>query len=820
MQTLWQDLRYGLRMLRNNPGFTFVVVFTLALGIGANTAIFSVINAVLLKPLPFPEPQRLAAVGTTEGASRNNLGSVSYPDFADYQAQSKSFEQMAVYRSRNFTLTTHEGAARLRGAVVSAELFPLLGVNPLVGRTFEQREDKAGGGRAVILSHSLWQRRFSGDAGIVGKPLTVNGTPYIVVGVMPAGFRFPVEPEPVEFWTNLAPDAEGPGALTTQRGNHSMQAIGRLKADASIAQANSELETIARNLEKQYKDTNTGFSARAKLLLAEMTGNIKTSLFVIFAAVGCVLLIGCANVANLLLARAASRRREIAVRAALGASGWRIMRQLLTESLLLGLIGGTAGALVASFGTDLLLKLTPADIPRLTETRMDARVLLFTLGVSLITGLLMGLVPAWQTFKLDVHGVLKDGGHGTTGGLKKSARGAFVVAEVAITMVLLIAAGLLLQSFARLVRTNAGFNPERLLTMRLTLPDGIYTTNEQRVSFNNRLLAAVERLPGVSSFSTVTPLPLSRNNIVVGFNIEGRPNEKGVPYPYETAMRLVSPGYFRTFGITLKQGRDFTARDTMESPPVVIINESLARKHFPNENPLGKRINPSISVGGEPAMREIIGVVADTRGQSLGQEARPEIYTSVAQLPAFDSLSLAVRTEAEQQGVIGPQRLIEMLREEIMKIDRNVPIYDVQTFDEYVSASVAQPRFNSLLVGLFAGTALLLTAVGLYGVVAYSVVQRTQEIGVRMAFGAEKRDVLALIIRQGLGLVLIGTVIGLAGAFAATRLLASLLYGVGAGDPLTFAGVSLVMLFVTLAACWIPAQRAARIDPMAALRCE
>jgi putative ABC transport system permease protein len=593
-----------------------------------------------------------------------------------------------------------------------------------------------------------------------------------------------------------------------------MQAVGRLQPGVTVAQASGELETIARNLEKQYPDTNTGFGAAARPLLAEMTGDVKTSLLVIFAAVGCVLLIGCANVANLLLARAASRRREIAVRTALGASGWRVVRQLLTESVLLGLVGGAVGVLVASFGTDLLLKLTPTDIPRLGEAAMDARVLLFTLGVSVLTGLLMGVVPAWQTLKLDVHGVLKDGGRGTAGGLRKSARGAFVVAEVALAMVLLVAAGLLLQSFARLIRTDAGFNTERLLTMRLTLPDGIYRTNEQRVNFNDRLLAAIGQLPGVSSFSTVTPLPLSRNNFTVGFNIEGRPNPQGVPYPYESGMRLVSPGYFRTLGITLKEGRDFTARDTAESPQVVIINEALARKHFPGENPLGKRIDPSVSVGGKPAMREIIGVVADTRGQSLGQEARPEVYTSVAQLPAFGSIFLAVRTEADPQGLIG------MVREEITKLDRNVPIYDIRTLDEYVSASVAQPRFNTLLIGLFAGVALLLTALGLYGVVAYSVAERTQEIGVRMALGAEKRDVLGLVIRQGMGLVLVGAGLGLAGAFAATRLMESLLYGVRATDPLTFAGVALVVLVVTLAACYVPARRAAKIDPMVALRYE
>jgi putative ABC transport system permease protein len=814
MQTLWQDLRYGARILRKNPGFTFVVVLTLSLGIGANTAIFSVINAVLLRPLPFAEPQRIVAVGSRDYSGRGNIGSVSYPDFMDYQAQSRAFERLAAYGSRNYTLTTNEGAARLRGAVATSDLFPLLGVNPLVGRTFEAREDKAGGGRAVVLSHGLWQRRFSADPGMIGQTLTLNGHLHTVVGVMPPGFRFPFEAEPVEFWTNFTPHAEGPGALTAQRGNHAMQVVGRLKPGVTVAQASGELEAIARNLEKQYPDTNTGFGAAARPLLAEMTGEVKTSLLVIFAAVGCVLLIGCANVANLLLARAASRRREIAVRTALGASGWRVVRQLLTESLLLGLVGGAAGVLVASFGTDLLLKLTPTDIPRLGEAAMDARVLLFTLGVSVLTGLLMGVVPAWQTLKLDVHGVLKDGGRGTVGGLKKSARGAFVVAEVALAMVLLVAAGLLLQSFARLIRTDAGFHTERLLTLRLTLPDGIYRTNEQRVNFNDRLLAAIGGLPGVSSFSTVTPLPLSRNNFTVGFNVEGRPNAKGVPYPYESGMRLVSPGYFRTLGVTLKEGRDFTARDTAESPQVVLINEALARKHFPGENPLGKRINPSVSVGGEPAMREIIGVVADTRGQSLGQEARPEVYASVAQLPAFGSLYLAVRTEADPQGIIG------MLREKITELDRNVPIYDVRTLEEYVSASVARPRFNTLLIGLFAGVALLLTAVGLYGVVAYSVAERTQEIGIRMALGADKRDVLGLVIRQGMGLVLVGAAIGLAGAFALTRLMASLLYGVRATDPLTFAGVALVVLLVTLAACYIPARRAARIDPMVALRYE
>jgi putative ABC transport system permease protein len=818
MGKLFQDLRYGWRMLVRQRAVTAIAVITLALGIGANTAIFSVINAVLLRPLPFAAPERLVAVGSTQIDDRSRFSSLSYPDFADFKAQQSEFERMAAYYTRNLTLQSGGGAARLEGAVVSADLFPLLGVNPILGRAFRPEEDKARGGRVVMLSHALWRNRFSADPGIIGKALSLNGESYMVAGVMPEGFQFPVQSEPVELWINQAVDAETPSEspTTTQRGNHRINAVGRLKPGVAVEQAEARLVAIAASLEKQYPNDNKGFSARVRPLIEDLTGNVRDSLLVIFAAVGCVLLIACANVANILLARAVNRRREIALRAALGASRWRVVRQMLTESVLLALLGGAAGLMLAGFAMDALVALNPTDIPRMAESRLDGRVLLFTFVIATLTGVVMGLVPAWQSSKLDLNSVLKDGGRGaSSGSLRFSARGALVVAEVAIAVTLLVGAGLLIQSFARLMRVKPGFNPDHLLTLRIGFPDGLYTEPEQLASFHDRLMTGLQSLPGVSAYSTVNPTPLGGSNYAIGFSIEGRPNPSGLQYPYDTRLTFVGSDYFRTLGIPLRQGRDYTARDNQQSPQVVIINEAFAKRHFPGENPIGKRIDPSIGVSdGPPPMREIIGVVADTRFRRLGAEPEPEVYLHIPQVPAVGSLTLMLRTQSD------PMSLAASARQEIMKLDLNLPIFDIKPFDEYLSNSVAQPRFNSLLLGVFAGVALLLTAIGLYGVIAYSISQRTQEIGIRMALGAQAGDVLRLIIGQGMALVLIGVALGLAGAFAATRLMTGLLFGVGPTDPLTFATIAALITLIALFACYIPARRAAKVDPMVALRCE
>jgi putative ABC transport system permease protein len=795
-----------------------MAVVTLALGIGANTAIFSVINAVLLKPLPFAAPEELVAIGSTGTDNRTKFSPISYPDFADFRARQTTFERIAAYYTRGVTLQTAGGAVRLGGSVITSDLTSVLGINPLLGRAFRPEEERAGGGRVALLSHNLWRSRFDADPNIVGKSLSINSESFTVTGVMPAGFQFPIQSEPVELWINMAVDAETPveGPHATQRGYHYMSAIGRLKPGVAIEQSEAQLVTIAAALEKQYPDDNANFSARVRPVMEVMTGGVRGSLLLIFAAVSCVLLIACANVANILLARAAGRRREIALRAALGADRWRVVRQMLTESVLLALMGGAAGVMLAGFATDALIALNPANIPRIAESGLDMRALLFTFAVATLTGIVMGLVPALQASKLGLNTVLKDAGQGASGGsLQFSARGALVVAEVAIAVTLLVGAGLLIQSFARLTRVNPGFNPEQLLTLRIGFPDGLYTTPEQITGFHNRLMTNLRSLPGVSAYSTVAPAPLSRGVYRAGFNIQGRPNSSGRRYPYNARLTLVGADYFRTLGIPFKQGRDYTERDSLQSAPVVIINEAFAKVHFPAENPISKRIDPSVGVdGGDLPMREIIGIVADIRSRSLSAAPEPEIYLHIPQVPALGGMMLLLRSQSD------PMSLAAAARQEIMKLDPNLPIYDVKPFDEYISDSVAQPRFNSALLGVFAGVALLLTAVGLYGVIAYSVTQRTQEIGIRMALGARPSDALRLIIGRGMALALIGVGLGLGGALAAARLIRGLLFDIGPTDPLTFASVAALIMLISLLACYIPARRATKVDPMIALRGE
>ncbi|MGH9938512.1 MAG: ABC transporter permease, partial [Blastocatellia bacterium] len=534
MGKLLQDIRYGWRMLIRHRAVTAIAVITLALGIGANTAIFSVINAVLLRPLPFASPERLVAVGSTRTNDRSRFSALSYPDFADFQAQQSTFERMAAYHTRGLTLQSASGAARLEGAVITSDLLPVLGINPLLGRAFRPEEDRAGGGRVALLSHNLWRNRFDADPNIVGKSLALNGESFTVAGVTPAAFQFPIQSEPVELWVNFALETGSSSweSLAAQRGNHYLSAVGRLKTGVTVEQAEAQLVAIAASLEKQYPNDNANFSVRVRPAMENLTGDVRDSLLVIFAAVGCVLLIACANVANILLARAMNRRREIALRAALGANRWRVVRQMLTESVLMALIGGAAGILLASFAMDALIALKPADIPRIGESGLDGRVLLFTFVTATLTGVVMGLVPAWQSSKLDLNSVLKDGGRGaSSGSLRFSARGALVIAEVAIVVTLLVGAGLLIQSFARLMSVKPGFNPDNLLTMRIGFPDGRYTTPEQIAGFHDQLMTGLQSLPGVSAYSTVAPTPMSGSNFRVGFSVQGRPNPSGRQYP-------------------------------------------------------------------------------------------------------------------------------------------------------------------------------------------------------------------------------------------------------------------------------------------------
>jgi putative ABC transport system permease protein len=822
METLWQDLKYAARMLVKKPGFTAVAVLTLALGIGANTAIFSVVNAVLLEPLPFHHPERLMAVWMTglKGGMANK-GHLSYPDFADFRSQNRSLERMAAVNTNDFTLTGSGEPYRMTGAIVSPDLFPLLGVSAEAGRTFTPEEDLppgVKGNHVVLLSHHLWQQRFGSDPGIVGRRLILNSRSYTVVGVMPASFAFPIQPIPVDLWTTHAvmkETADGSTPMTDERGAHYLTVIGRLKPGVTQAQAQADLSAVAAQLEKQYPDSNANKGCMLVPAHEDLVGDIRPALLVLIGAVSCVLLIACANVANLLLARSTTRQREMAIRTALGAGRKRVMQQLLTESVLLALLGAVGGVLLALWGTDALIALSPADIPRLANARLSIPVLGFTFVVALITGVLFGLAPAFQSTRAALSESLKEGGRGTSEGAAHGRmRGALVVAEMAIALVLLVGAGLAMQSFLRLAAVNPGFDAQRVLTMSIDMPGARYVTNEQIAQTSRQLLTGIEGLHGVRSASMSFPLPLSDNNMGVVFGIEERPLEK-TDLP-GTALHVVEPGYFRTMGIPLKTGRDFTPEDTLKSPLVVIVNETLAKKYFPNEDPIGKRVQPSINV--EPGsktdpMREIVGVVGDVRFRSLRSETGPEMYGPEAQLP-FGELSIVIRADGDPAQVIGA------VRETLRRMDPDMPLYEIQPLEHYVAGALAQTRFNSLLLGIFSGVALLLTAIGLYGVTSYSVAQRTQEIGIRVALGAQRADVFRLVVGQGLRQSALGLVLGLGAAFAVTRTMASLLYGVSATDPPTFGGTSLVMLLVTCAACYIPARRATQVDPLVALRYE
>ena len=816
IENLVQDLRYGLRTLAKNPGFTTVAVLTLALGIGANTAIFSVVNAVLLRPLPFAAPHQLVTVVSTR--LRGNVpDNASYPDFADWRAQNHVFSQMAACNTDNFTLTSQGEAMHIQGAIVSADLFSLLGVKPVLGRAFLPDEDKlpaANGAFAIILSHRLWRERFSADPGIVGRTIEIDNRNFTVVGVMPAGFQFPIQAEPADFWMTMAINfvtAPGQPSMADQRGAHFLDVVARLKPRVSQAEAQAEMSTIVGRLNKQYPD----IAPRGVEVVPEIdrvAGPARLALLILLAAVGCVLLIACANVANLMLARGASRQKEMAVRGALGAGRGRIIRQFLAESVLLALLGGVLGSALGLWGISGLISLLPVDIPRLTGARLDSAVLLFTALVSMLTGILFGLAPAVQVSRLDFVESLKGGGRGLSEGFQRSrGRGLLVVADVAVAAVLLVGAGLLINSFLRLQRVDPGFNPHRVLTFKMDLPYVRYSGLSQ-TQFFERAIERLSHLPGVLSASAVLPLPLDGDEVGTVLTIEGHPvAETNRP---RTGYSWVEPGYFRTVGIPLMKGRDFTAADDLEATPAVIINETLARQFFPQQDAIGKRIKPGIDNGYKTApLREIVGVVGDVRQYGLASAPGPEVYVPLAQSP-LGSMNFVVHTDVDPLSVVGT------VRQEMAEMDKNLPFYGVKTFHEYLGQGFAQPRFLTLLFGLFAALALALAAVGLYGLVSYFASQRTHEIGIRMALGAEERDVLRLVVGQGFKLTILGVAVGIAGSFALTRFLSSLLYGVKPTDPLTFIAVSLTLCAVALTASYIPARRAASVDPMVALRYE
>ncbi|MEP6809494.1 MAG: ABC transporter permease, partial [Chthoniobacterales bacterium] len=817
------DIRYGLRQLLKHPGFTIIAILTLALGIGANTAIFSVVNAVLLKPLPYPLSDQLVAIGSDQkksGATDGKLMSLSYPDFFDFREQNRTFSAMACYTDRTASLQNSSGATSVQGIKTSADLMNVLGVLPSRGRTFVRADEEAGGGPGgfkIVLTDDFWRKNFGASSDVIGQTIELDRRLFTVIGVMPAGFQFPIQNEPVSFFVTIAEDAANPDgskAVTQERGSHSLRAIGRLKPNVSVMQAQEDLSVIAAELEKKYPDTNTNFGVAVQSFREGMIGDVRTALYVLFGAVICVLLIANANVANLLLARASVRGKEIALRAAMGATRARIIRQLLTESLILSALGGALGILFAVWGTAALVKFVPENIPRISDLRLDGVVLAFTLFISLATGIIFGLVPAWQASHVNLNAALKSGSRTGSGGESKGRlRNGLIVAEVALALVLLICAGLLLQSFARLGRVSPGMRTDHLLTARVSLPEVGYPKNENTIQFFDQFLPRVRAIPGVESASVIMPLPMSGSNMMTTFDDAEHPlpegQQPGAP------VRIIGTDYFKTAGIPMRGGRAFEERDQLNSPPVIIVNERFAQKFFPGQNVIGKRIKAGFAVDetGEK-MREIIGVVGNVKHASLKLEDSPEMYLPRTQIP-FNSMSLMVRTSVSDPGAI-----TSAVRRELAAVDPNLPLTSIRVFDEYISRSLARPRFNALLLAIFAATALILTAIGIYGVLAYSVSQRTNEIGIRIALGAEKSNIFRLVVGQAMMLVGISLALGLVGAFAATRLLSSMLFGVTAWDPLTFLGIVLLVAGVAFLASWLPARRASNVNPIVALRAE
>ena len=815
------DIRFALRMLAKTPAFTAIAVFTLALGIGANTAIFSVVNAVLLKPLPFPAPQQLVAFGMTNTRQKEqtSLGSLSYPDFFDFREQNHTLASSAAYRDRAFALTGERGASSLHGLKSSAEFFDVLGIKPAIGHAFSREDEQPGGGPGgfkIILTDDFWRQFFGGDPNVLGRTIELDRRQYTVIGVMPRRFQYPIQSDPVSFYVTIAEDAstaDGTKPPTQERGMHSLDTIARFKTNTTIEQAQADLSTVAANLEKQYPNTNSYFGVRFKPLREELIGDVRTALYVLFGAVVCVLLIANTNVANLLLARASVRGREVAVRAAVGASRGRIIRQLLTESVILASLGGLFGLLLAQWGTEALIKTVPQNIPRISDIQVDGVVLGFTVLVSLATGIIFGVVPAWHASRVDLNSALKSGTRTGSGENKSRLRNGLVMGEIALALVLLICAGLLIQTFARLGHVQPGFRSDRLLTAAIQVPRTSYPKNEDVIAFYDHFLERVRTLPGVESASAILPLPLSDSNMVTDFDDEEHPLPEG--QRAGANVRMIGTDYFKTMGIPLKQGRVFDETEQLNSPPVVIVNQRFADKFFPGQNVIGKRIQPGFSADDNPEkVREIIGVVGNVKHSSLKNEDSPEIYLPRTQIPT-SFMSVVVRTS-----VSDPSNITAAMRKELAAMDPGIPLNSVRVFDEYLARSLARPRFNALLLSIFAGSALLLTAIGIYGVLAYSVAQRTNEIGIRMALGAAQFKIFKLVIGQAMTIVAISVAVGLVGAFAATRLLSSLLFGVSAWDPVTFSAIVILIAVIALLAAWLPARRAANVDPIVALRTE
>jgi putative ABC transport system permease protein len=792
-------------MLANKTGFTLIAVVTLSLGIGANTAIFSVVNSVLLRPLPYPNAERLMTIWEDHRARNGPENEWTSPTgFEDWRDQARSFDHVVALQGWGPTLTGQGDPEQLVGALVSHDTFAMLGVTPALGRSFRPEEDQRGVESVVIISNKLWRQRFGGDSSLVGKKISLNGESRTVIGVMPAGFKFPIIPS-ADIWRPIQP-ALNPGC---QRGCITIRVIARLKPGAGEAQARAELNAIAGRIEQQFPDTNSKVGVTLVPLHEYLVGPVKTQMLALLVAVGFVLLIACANVANLLLARSATREKEIAIRASLGAGRGRIARQLLSESLLLAAIGGAVGVSLAYGLVRLLVSFSPQGTPRLDEIGVDGRALVYATAITVLTGLFFGSAPVLQLFKADLNQSLRDGGKGLQVAMSgRRALSALVVAETALALMLLIGAGLLIRSFIRLQRVDPGFNPRNVLTAIVTLPPAVYPERNQIAPFYGQLLERIRTLPGAQSAAAVSSLPLAGFDNDAGFVIEGRPEPQPDQRPVAW-ISSVSPDYFRTMGMRLVKGREFTERDNENAARVVIISEATARRHFPNEDPIGKRIG-----NGRPdGWREIVGVTADVKHFGLNQDARVSMFFPDRQQPSR-RMNIVVRTTAD------PMSLSSALRGAVAAMDKNLAVSNISAMEEITAQSIGQERFTLLLLGVFSTLALLLAVAGIYGVMSYAVAQRTHEIGVRMTLGAQTRDVLKLVVAQGMSLVLWGVGIGLASAFALTRFIRGLLFGVSASDPMTFVAISILLSLVALLACYLPARRATKVDPMVALRCE
>jgi putative ABC transport system permease protein len=828
MENMLQDIRYGFRTLGRAPGFTTVVVIVLALGIGANTAIFTVVNAVLLRSLPYPDSDQLVMLWETN--PRFQIGIDTLPvtagDFVDWKEQNDVFEHVSAFGARRFNLTGGGEPEQIGGVSVSANFFRLMGLEPTssaqpsgamhAGRAFRDEDEKPGASRVVVISYALWQRRFGGQLDVIGKTLTLDGESYTVIGVAPERFQFPRAREMPYFvgaatQTDLwKPMTLSDDFINKKRSDHQLCVIARLKPGVTSERAQTVMTAIAGRLEESLPDSNQGVGSRVVPLAEQVTGNVKPALLVLMSAVALVLLIACANIANLMLARASARQKEFAIRTALGASRGRIVRQLLTEALLLSLTSALLGTLLSLWGVKAMLSLFGENLPRVHEISVDVRVLGFTVAIALLTSVLFGLTPALQASKLNINESLKEGSRGVSGGARHNrVRSALVVAEVALSLVLLIGAGLMIKSLAGLLNVDPGFKSDNTLTMRIALPGSKYPTANRQIAFFQEVVHRVEALAGVQSAGLISSAPLSGGVYAGGFSIEGRTTDDD---SLAADRRMISPEYFNAMGIPLIKGRYFTERDEQTSTGVAIVSESWARRFLPDEDPIAKRIK----LGGRDSSRpwlSIVGIAGDVRDTAVESDAKPCVYLPYPQFPS-STMSVVVRAGFD------PRPLIPAIRDEVWAIDKDQPVTDIKTMDQYVADSVSPRRLNALLLGGFASLALVLASVGIYGVMAYSVTQRVHEIGIRMALGAQKADVLRLVIGQGLTLTLIGMAIGSSAAVALMRTMKSMLFGVSATDPLTYSGVVVLLGGVALLACWLPARRAAKVDPMVALRCE